>query len=73
MWWKDGDVSQEPEEHRLTVHPFGAVSSPACANFALKRTAHDNENDLGAEPANFLCKDFYVDDGRKSVPTTEKP
>ena len=53
----------------MTVHLFGAVSSPACANFALKRTADDNERDLGVEPANFLRKDFYVDDGLKSVPT----
>ena len=69
LWWKDGDLANEPEEFRMTVHLFGAVSSPACANFALKRTADDNERDLGVEPANFLRKDFYVDDGLKSVPT----
>ena len=27
------------------------------------------DRDLGVEPANFLRKDFYVDDGLKSVPT----
>ena len=72
LWWKDGNLSQEPVVYRMTVHLFGAVSSPACANFALKRTANDNEEDLGVEPANFLRKDFYVDDGLKSVPTIEE-
>ena len=52
LWWKQGEFSGEPEEFRMTVHLFSAVSSPACVNFALKRTAHDNEPDLGVEPAN---------------------
>ena len=71
LWWKDGNLLQEPVVYRMRVHLFGAVSSPACANFALKRTANDDEEDLGVEPANFLHKDFYVDDGLKSVPTIE--
>ena len=38
LWWKDGNLANEAEEFRMTVHLFGAVSSPECANFALKRT-----------------------------------
>ena len=56
----------------MTVHLFGAASSPACANYALKRTADDNEDQLGSAPADFLRKDFYVDDGLKSVPTADE-
>ena len=55
----------------MTVHLFGATSSPGCANYALKAAADDNENDLGSAPANFVCRDFYVDDGLKLVPVEE--
>ena len=54
----------------MTVHLFGAGSSPGCCNFALKKTADDHEQEFGVEPANFLRKDFYVDDGLKSAPST---
>lgn len=53
----------------MTVHLFGATSSPGCANFTLKRTADDFEELFGSEPATFVKKDFYVDDGLKSVPS----
>ena len=45
------------------------MSSPGCANFALKRTADDFEELFGSEPAKFVNEDFYVDDGLKSVPS----
>ena len=51
----------------MTVHLFGATSSPGCSNFALKRTADDNEREIGKELAEFLRRNFYVDDGLKSV------
>ena len=72
LWWQDGDMLKEPEEYRMTVHLFGAASSPGCSNFALKSAANDNENSLGSAAAEFLRRDFYVDDGLKSVPTTEE-
>ena len=28
LWWKDGDLSQKPSTYRMTVHIFGATSSP---------------------------------------------
>jgi hypothetical protein len=33
LWWEDGDTSKRPIEYRMTVHLFGAGSSPGCANF----------------------------------------
>ena len=39
LWWRDGNIDSKPTEFRMTVHLFGAMSSPGCANFALKRTA----------------------------------
>ena len=53
----------------MTVHLFGATSSPSCANFALKQAANDFEGEYGGEAANFIQNDFYVDDGLQSVPT----
>ncbi|KAK3740437.1 hypothetical protein QZH41_015487, partial [Actinostola sp. cb2023] len=69
---ENGDTSTEPQEYRMTVHLFGAASSPGCSNFALKTTADDNEEYIGSTPAEFLRKDFYVDDGLKSVPSVDE-
>ncbi|XP_064641960.1 uncharacterized protein LOC135496529 [Lineus longissimus] len=71
LWWEDGDLTKEPIDHRMKVHLFGAVSSPGCANFGLKQLAKDHE-DIGKEAADFLQKDFYVDDGIKSVETVNE-
>ena len=72
LWWEDGNTVKNPVEYRMTVHLFGATSSPGCANFALKRATHVKENELGSDAANFLRRDFYVDDGLKSCPTIEE-
>ncbi|KAK3751570.1 hypothetical protein QZH41_007533 [Actinostola sp. cb2023] len=72
LWWENGDTTQEPQEYRMTVHLFGATSSPGCANFALKQTANDYESEFGTATADLLRNDFYVDDGLKSVSTAEQ-
>ncbi|XP_068742185.1 uncharacterized protein [Montipora capricornis] len=69
LWWGDGDIDSKPTEFRMTVHLFGATSSPGCANFAMKRTADDFKELFGSELAKFVKEDFYVDDGLKSVPS----
>jgi hypothetical protein len=53
----------------MTVHLFGAGSSPGCANYGLKKTADDYEERIDREAANFIRNDFYVDDGLKYVAT----
>ena len=72
LWWPDGDLQKEAEEYCMTVHLFGAVSSPACANYAYKRTADDNEDEYGPEAANTLRRNFYVDDVLKSASTEDE-
>jgi hypothetical protein len=71
LWWENGDTSKDSQEYRMTVHLFGAASSPGCSNFSLKAAADDNEESLGAAAAaaEFLCRNFYVDDGLNSSPT----
>lgn len=29
LWWPDGDITKDLEEHRMVVHIFGVVSSPS--------------------------------------------
>lgn len=72
LWWENGNLSEPPVDFRMSVHLFGAASSPGCANFGLKRIADDHEAEFGTDVANFVRRDFYVDDGVKSVPTIEE-
>ena len=67
FWWEDGDLDGKLQEYEMCVHVFGAVSSGACANYALKKTADDGESRFGHEVAETVRRDFYVDDWLKSV------
>lgn len=67
LWFPNGDVNAEPIDYRLKVHVFGAVSSPSCANYALRKTAMDNESDFSKAATETVIKDFYVDDMVKSM------
>ena len=66
LWWKDGDYTQEPLEDRMTVHLFGATSSPSCAAFALRRVAQE-ANTFGEAAVKAVSDSFYVDDCLMSV------
>ena len=70
LWWKDGDTQRQPDEFRMTVHLFGAASSPGCANFGLRYFAEQCKNDLPLG-SKFVDRNFYVDDGLTSVPSIE--
>ena len=72
LWWDGGDPNKDVVDYRMKVHLFGAGSSPGCANFGLRRAADDGEEQFGAQAADFIRNDFYVDDGLKSVPTVEE-
>ena len=67
LWWDDGDLSKPPSEYCMTVHLFGATSSPSCTSFCLKRTAEDNRNRFSEEAIKTLERSFYVDDSLKST------
>ena len=71
LWWKNGDLSTDPVSYRVTVHIFGATSSPGCANFALKRLANDKKDMFSKRTVDFIHNQFYVDDGLCSVETIE--
>ncbi|MBM6549319.1 reverse transcriptase domain-containing protein [Streptococcus dysgalactiae] len=69
LWWADGNDANQIEEFRLTVHPFGAVSSPFCANYALKETANMFGHEFSSESSRAVLNSFYVDDLLLSVDT----
>ena len=72
FWWEGGDTSKNPKEYHMTVHIFGATSSPGCSNCALKVTANDNEQELGSTAAALLRRDFCLDDCLKSVKSVDE-
>ena len=59
------------KEYRMTVHLFGATSSPAVATFGLRKLAMENKHNY-PQAADFLQRDFYVDDGITSVSTVQE-
>ena len=72
LWWPNNDLNSEPEEYQMMVHLFGATSSPSCANFALRQTADDNQQEFSKEAVDSVKGNFYVDDWLKSVPSETK-
>ena len=72
LFWPDGDLNQELQVYEMCVHIFGAVSSMGCVNYALHKTADDNEAEFGSDAARTLRDDFYVDDMGTSVESDSK-
>ncbi|KAM4045290.1 uncharacterized protein ACNLHF_009098 [Anomaloglossus baeobatrachus] len=72
LWYKDNDTNKEMVEYRMRVHVFGNSPSPAVATYGLRRTALEGESEYGTDARDFVERDFYVDDGLKSLPTEEE-
>ena len=71
LWFEDNDPSKPVTEYRMNVHLFGNGPSPAVATYGLRRTAVDGEEKYGEEAKNFICRNFYVDDGLASLTTAQ--
>lgn len=72
LWFENNDLTKRIVEYRMNVHLFGAASSSGVANFCLHQTAETHRKELGDIASGFLLRDFYVDDGLKSVPTAQQ-
>ena len=59
LWRKDPTSSVVV--HQYTRHIFGARDSPTCANFALQKTASDNQAEY-PNAASAVVQTFYMDD-----------
>ena len=62
LWWPDNNLDLDATDYRLTVHPFGAVSSPFCANYALRRTLEEHKTNTSMSADSAPISGFYVDD-----------
>jgi len=71
FFWIDDSAKHKIAEYRLTVHLFGATSSPSVASYALRRTASDNLH-FSKETRSAVQRNFYVDDLLCSVETDEE-
>ena len=73
LWWENDDyeMEKEPKEYRMTVHLFGATSSPGCANFGLKYLAqqHSDRYPLASQ---LIQNNMYVDDCLFSTETVQQ-
>ena len=67
LWWKDGDTTKPPDVFRMTVHLFGASSSPSIASFCLKEVANRFGDKFLSNTVQLIARNFYVDDFLVSV------
>ncbi|XP_068221310.1 uncharacterized protein [Palaemon carinicauda] len=72
LWFDNHDLDGDIVQYRMTVHLFGARSSPSVANYDLKAAADRFKDKTTEKAAEFIKEDFYVDDGLKSVATVEE-
>ena len=72
LWYEDNTPGKRIVEYRMNVHLFGHGPSPAVATFGLKETATDGEEEFGENAAEFVHRNFYVDDGLASRPTAKE-
>lgn len=68
LWWPEGDIRGDLHEYCMTVHIFGAVSSPSIANYALRRTTRDFGGNHTPSVTSTILRNFYVDDCLRSSP-----
>lgn len=66
FWYRNNDPDDSLIEYRMCAHVFGNSPSPAVANYCLRKTVEDAEEDVNA----FVNNNFYVDDGLISLPNT---
>ena len=62
LWFEGNDPSKPIIKYQMNVHLFGNGPSPAVATYGLRRTAIDKK---------FISRNFYVDDGLTSLPSTQ--
>ena len=73
LWWPNGNLSKDPEAQRMTVHLFGATSSPSCCSFCLKQVAVEFGCSFSSKAIEAIERGFCVDDCLVSVSTTQTP
>ena len=63
LWWGNHDIDTERHDYVICAHVFGAISSASYSNYALCRTAMENEAVFEeAAASDALHHNFYVED-----------
>lgn len=68
LWFRDNNLIIE---YRMRVHVFGNSPSPAVVIFGLHQSVQCSVTDFDPDVKLFVTRDFYVDEGFKSLPTVE--
>ena len=63
--------ARPPDEYQMTVHVFGAVDSPCCANYAFQRTALVQSKNFSGEAVHAVLCNLYMDDILSSKPNSD--
>ncbi|XP_053332762.1 macrophage mannose receptor 1-like [Clarias gariepinus] len=69
FWFGDNDPEKSFIEYRVKVNIFGNSPSPSVAIYGLRHAAREAETEFGADVERFIERDFYVDDGLRSLPS----
>ena len=72
LWYEANTPGKRIMAYRMNVHFLGNGPSPAVATFGLRKTAADGKEKFGENAAEFVHRNFYVDDGLASRPTTKE-
>lgn len=67
LWFEGNDSSKFIIEYRMNVYLFGNGSSFVVVTYGFRKIAVDGEEEYGEEVKNFICRNFYVDDGLVSL------
>ena len=70
FWWPEGNLSGNPDTHRMTVHLFGAKNSLSCASCCLRETARKFGKHYDGKITELVYKNVYVNDCLVSVDST---
>ena len=68
--WRAGDKSNEPEVYQMRAMTFGAVCSPASAQYVMRRNAEDFAQQY-PDAVKAVSDNHYMDDYLDSSPTTD--
>ena len=68
--WRAGNKSNEPEVYQMRAMTFGAVCSPASAQYVMRRNAEDFAQQY-PDTVKAVSDNHYMDDYLDSSPTTD--
>ena len=72
IWFKENDLAKELVDYRMNVHIFGNKPLPSVAIGLLSTAGDEAVQHYGKDVANFVNRNFYVDDGLVITTSTEE-